>query len=185
MDPTLATVIHGNSPPTDLQLRDIRSMLAASQAELVKLDATIFAVSLVLLELESQKSNRRKTVDALLGALSPIRRIPPEILSAVFLLCRNNSLQLDDYSIADPREAPIVLGQVSSGWRSICHGTPLLWDNISLVSVLAMPKLPYTQKLLDRSHNLPVAGCRAAPWLAWQAEDHHARNPYVESPSSI
>ncbi|KAJ7670744.1 hypothetical protein DFH06DRAFT_1468507 [Mycena polygramma] len=157
MDPTLTTVIHGNSPPTDLQLRDIRSMLATNQAELVQLDATILAVSLILSELESQKFNLRKIVDTLLGALSPIRRIPPEILSAVFLLSRDNSLESDYYFIADPREAPIVLGQVSSGWRSICHGTPLLWDNISLVSVLAMPKLPYIQKLLDRSHNLPVS----------------------------
>ncbi|KAJ6471663.1 hypothetical protein C8R47DRAFT_746649 [Mycena vitilis] len=164
MDPALATVIHGNSPPTDLQLRDIQSMLAASQAELVQLDATILAVSLILSELKSQKSDRRKDVDALLGALSPIRRLPPEILSAIFLLCRDNSLQSDYHFTADPREAPIVLGQVSSGWRSICHGTPLLWDNIRLVSVLAMPKLPYIQKLLDRSHNLPVSARLASPY---------------------
>ncbi|KAJ7670738.1 hypothetical protein DFH06DRAFT_141250 [Mycena polygramma] len=148
----------------DLQLRDIRSMLATNQAELVQLDATILAVSLILSELESQKSNLRNIVDALLGALSPIRRIPPEILSAVFLLSRDNSLESDYYFIADPREAPIVLGQVSSGWRSICHGTPLLWDNISLVSVLPMPKLPYIQKLLDRSHNLPVSVRLATPY---------------------
>ncbi|KAJ6481337.1 hypothetical protein C8R47DRAFT_595801 [Mycena vitilis] len=152
MDSALATVIHGDSPPTDPQLRAIRNMLAASQAEPVQLNATILAVSLILSELDFQKSSRRKTVDALLGALSPIRRIPPEILSVVFLLCRDNSLQSDAYSIADSiadsREAPIVLGQVSSRWRTICHGTPLLWDHAHFISGHGWPKL---SELIARS----------------------------------
>ncbi|KAJ7676857.1 hypothetical protein DFH06DRAFT_614806 [Mycena polygramma] len=157
MDPELAKVISGNLPPTDLQSRDIRRMLAVEDAELVQLDQTILAVSLVLSELESQRSRRWETVVALHGAISPIRRIPPEIVADIFLLCRDNSMTSLTYSIADPREAPIVLGQVSSRWRSICHGTPLLWNNVRLMSGSGMPGLPYIQTLLARSQNLPVS----------------------------
>ncbi|KAJ7670747.1 hypothetical protein DFH06DRAFT_141440 [Mycena polygramma] len=169
MDPALDKVIHGDFPPTDLQSREIRPMLATSHAELVlqfvvQLDSTILAVSLILSELESQKSSRRKALVALRGALAPIRRIPPEILTDVFLLCRDNSMVSKTSSIADSREAPIVLGQVSSRWRSICHGTPLLWDNVRLISVLGMPKLPYIQTLLARSHDLPVFAQLVTPY---------------------
>ncbi|KAJ7447302.1 hypothetical protein B0H11DRAFT_2082899 [Mycena galericulata] len=64
---------------------------------------------------------------------SPVRRIPPEILAEIFKFCVKNSLLLGrDYSIDNPRVAPLVLSHVCSLWRAIAIKTPRLWDLLSL-----------------------------------------------------
>ncbi|KAJ7670764.1 hypothetical protein DFH06DRAFT_141771 [Mycena polygramma] len=156
MDAALTKVIHcGNYPPTDLQSQEIRRMLAAMNSEVSHLDTTILKLSLVLSELQCQRLTAHKAAMAVQGALSPIRRIPPEIVSHIFVLCRNNSMR-SRYSIANPRNAPIVLGQVSSRWRSICHGTPLLWDQFHLTAGSGI-HLPHAETLLARSTNFPLS----------------------------
>ncbi|KAJ7443034.1 hypothetical protein B0H11DRAFT_2345539 [Mycena galericulata] len=51
--------------------------------------------------------------------------------------------------------APMLLAQISSQWRKICHGTPQLWDRINLTTSGVSP--PLTTQLLARSRNLPVS----------------------------
>ncbi|KAJ7670746.1 hypothetical protein DFH06DRAFT_141391 [Mycena polygramma] len=179
MDPAIVKLIGSNLPPTDLQLREMRCTLDSSRAELLDLEQTVLKVSLILSELECQRSIRRKAVEALLGALSPIRRIPTEILSTIFLRCRDNSLRSWTYCIADSREAPMVLGQVSSRWRSVCHGTPLLWDRVCLMSGYGqpMPGLPRIQRILALSRNSPVA-----VWLATRYGDSLKDRPVELAP---
>ncbi|KAJ7447286.1 hypothetical protein B0H11DRAFT_1696955, partial [Mycena galericulata] len=59
---------------------------------------------------------------------SPVRRIPSEILAEIFKFCVKDSLLLGrDYSIDNPRVAPLVLSHVCSLWRAIAIKTPRLW----------------------------------------------------------
>ncbi|KAJ7864202.1 hypothetical protein B0H13DRAFT_1637799, partial [Mycena leptocephala] len=86
--------------------------------------------------------------------LSPIQRMPPELLEELFILCRNNSLKSDEpypRSILNTREAPMVLAHVSSSWRTISLGTPALWDFVSLItsSIAAEPTMPFIRTLLE------------------------------------
>ncbi|KAJ7912091.1 hypothetical protein B0H13DRAFT_555228 [Mycena leptocephala] len=156
MAPALDKIIRGNIPPNELQSREIRLMLGTSQAELLTLEKAISQVPSVPFELEQQRSFHLKSIADFQRALSSIRRIPPEILAEIFTLCRNNSLDSETYSTADPREAPMLLGHISSYWRSICHGTPLLWDQVQLISGLGMPELPCVKEILARSRNVPL-----------------------------
>ncbi|KAJ7500056.1 hypothetical protein FB451DRAFT_1015405 [Mycena latifolia] len=135
MDSVLDEIIQTNQPPSDLQAREIQRMLDVSRAQFSSLEETILTVSLVLAELERQRDLQRQYVTAFKRALSPIRCLPAEILAEIFMLCRNTSLQSETYSIADPREAPMLLGHISSQWRTICHGTPLLWDHVHFTSL--------------------------------------------------
>jgi hypothetical protein len=57
--------------------------------------------------------------------LAPARRILPEILSEIFFWC------LSDGILRSAKDAPIVLGQVCSYWRSVVS-TPKLWSSLSL-----------------------------------------------------
>jgi hypothetical protein len=132
-------------------------MLDASRAELLDLDATISKVSLVPSELEYQRNLCRQSVADLQGTLSLMRRFSAEILADIFIFCRNNSLKSQTYSIADPLEVPVLLGQISSHWRSNCHGTPLLWDHVHLISDNRTPDLAYVRQILVRSHDLPLS----------------------------
>ncbi|KAJ6500216.1 hypothetical protein C8R47DRAFT_1068434 [Mycena vitilis] len=132
MDPELAKVINrdGNLPPTDLQSGDIRRMLAAGAAEVARLDATILAVSLVISELESQRSRRRETM------------VATRMTSLTFSIAvEKRQLSLaKSHRAGDPSAIP----------------PHFLWDDIRLVSK-GMAGLPYIQRLLARSENLPVS----------------------------
>ncbi|THU78887.1 hypothetical protein K435DRAFT_769054 [Dendrothele bispora CBS 962.96] len=63
--------------------------------------------------------------------LSPIRRLPPEILSLIFLFrCREsgNNISLHQYNMTLPS---IVLSQVCAGWRIVALDTSAIWSNLS------------------------------------------------------
>ncbi|KAJ7696683.1 hypothetical protein B0H17DRAFT_928984, partial [Mycena rosella] len=102
-------------------------MLHVARTELLLTEQTILKISLVLADLEHQKRCQHEDILAMEGALSPIRRIPPEILAEVFIFCRDSSLDAASYSISDPREAPMLLAHICSSWRIVCHRTPRLW----------------------------------------------------------
>ncbi|KAJ6594316.1 hypothetical protein B0H19DRAFT_57877 [Mycena capillaripes] len=154
MDPALAQAVQGasESPSTDvLQPREIQIQRRLDPGRTEKF-------SLALPELEDKRYYRRENVATFQRTLSPIRRLPTEILAQIFMLCRNNSLKSSTYSIADPREAPILLGHITSHWRSICHGTPFLWDRvIYLTSDHSMPSFPCIQQIFARSGSVPLS----------------------------
>ncbi|KAJ7113305.1 hypothetical protein C8R43DRAFT_131422 [Mycena crocata] len=72
-----------------------------------------------------------------------IQRIPPEILTDIFMICVQNSryrYHSGDhywypnygYSVDDPRESPTVLTHVCAFWRDVASKTPRLWDRLTL-----------------------------------------------------
>ena len=62
------------------------------------------------------------------GLTSCIRRLPPEILSEIFLRC----LPSETYIIPEKRTAPLLLVGVCSGWRKAALRTPRLWCSLSV-----------------------------------------------------
>ncbi|KAF7326130.1 hypothetical protein MKEN_00464500 [Mycena kentingensis (nom. inval.)] len=57
----------------------------------------------------------------------PIDKIPPEILSKIFVLCLPSSPEPPLLS-----KAPLLLGTVCSRWRAIALATPALWATLKL-----------------------------------------------------
>ncbi|KAJ7798778.1 hypothetical protein B0H13DRAFT_2167158 [Mycena leptocephala] len=103
----------------------------------------------------------QSSLDGTSKVLSPIQRMPPELLGELFILCRNHSLESDETyprSVLNTREAPMVLTHVSSYWRTITLGTPALWDFVSLItsSIVADPTMSFIRTLLERSRTLPL-----------------------------
>ncbi|PPQ87469.1 hypothetical protein CVT25_008205 [Psilocybe cyanescens] len=54
--------------------------------------------------------------------------LPVELWAQIFFLCLPN----DDFVKPDPRQAPLLLCQICSAWRSVATGTPLLWSTLSI-----------------------------------------------------
>ncbi|KAJ7511269.1 hypothetical protein B0H11DRAFT_2183290 [Mycena galericulata] len=155
MDYDLESLPRSNTPPTELQTQQLQSVLDNALIELSHLDKTIAEAILSLLKLADERHRRTRLVRSVKRALSPIRRLPNEILVEIFLWCRANNLRADNYCVVDPSMAPMLLAQISSRWRKICHGTPQLWDHINLPTSGVSP--PLTAQLLARSRNLPVS----------------------------
>ncbi|KAJ7453449.1 hypothetical protein FB451DRAFT_1519772, partial [Mycena latifolia] len=116
MDPVLMALLQSNEPLDDSQARHVRATLDATLVAVTDVEGEISKTFLSLVKLEQERCRRSQYVDTLKGTLSPIRRIPSEILVEIFLACRDNSLTASNYSIIDPREAPMLMGHVSSHW---------------------------------------------------------------------
>ncbi|KAJ7464370.1 hypothetical protein FB451DRAFT_1263346 [Mycena latifolia] len=122
MDPALIV-------PTETQARELKQLLDSGESELSKLDRTITTLS--LLPFKSQSSQQSESLFPVRGALSALRRFPPEILGYIFVMCAEHD-RTNRTSIADARRAPVLLGHVCSRWRIISHGNPRLWDRVVL-----------------------------------------------------
>ncbi|KAJ7227713.1 hypothetical protein B0H12DRAFT_1148650, partial [Mycena haematopus] len=88
--------------------------LAHLLSDLSNLEDTPLKLPLVSAEVQRQRDQALETVNAIRGALSPIRIAPPEILAAIFLMCRDQDLNSMFPSIANAVQAPLVLTRVST-----------------------------------------------------------------------
>ncbi|KAJ7455669.1 hypothetical protein B0H11DRAFT_2200319 [Mycena galericulata] len=155
MDPALESIVNSNEPPTEAQAQGLRHLLASTVSHLDAIDATILASSL-LSEFAHRRRRCGEFVAALTGALSLMRTIPAEILSDIFLICRDQNLEYSNYSIAAKANAPLVFTLVSSRWRMICLSDPRLWDHIYLPQCTPMLPPEYIKQLMARSDRLPL-----------------------------
>ncbi|KAJ7474150.1 hypothetical protein FB451DRAFT_1466697, partial [Mycena latifolia] len=128
MDSVLAALVQSNEPVSEPQALHVRRIIDDTLTSLFELEEEISRVLLSLLKLENERRLRSEYAATLKGVLSPIRRIPSEILAEIFLVCRDDALDAFQYSVADPRRAPMLLGHVSSRWRQVSRSSPRLWD---------------------------------------------------------
>lgn len=77
-------------------------------------------------------------IDLCLASLSqiPIRRIPPELLSEIFLRC------IPEHPLLFSRQPPLLFGQVSSHWRAIALSILELWNKLSALKATSSAQLP-------------------------------------------
>ncbi|KAJ6622698.1 hypothetical protein B0H10DRAFT_2012412 [Mycena sp. CBHHK59/15] len=61
-----------------------------------------------------------------------ISKIPPEIISEIFLHCLLNSRPRPGELAPRPSDAPMLLGRICRQWREIALWTPELWKEIEL-----------------------------------------------------
>lgn len=72
--------------------------------------------------LKHHRQNILQAMDELSSMLAPVRRVPGDILSEIFLLCRARAF--------DQTEAPLLLTQVCSRWRAVAISTQALWSSM-------------------------------------------------------
>ncbi|KAJ7745555.1 hypothetical protein DFH07DRAFT_721446, partial [Mycena maculata] len=63
------------------------------------------------------------------AAISPIRRIAPEIMAEILQVCcaQHSKSNPFDHSLDNPLVPPIVLTHVCSFWYTVAMSTPCLW----------------------------------------------------------
>ncbi|KIM47160.1 hypothetical protein M413DRAFT_57140, partial [Hebeloma cylindrosporum] len=83
----------------------------------------------VAIELLKEKKNHiQKSIDACNAVLSPVRRLPIDILQEIFYQC----LPTDHHPIMSATEAPMLLTRVSSLWRSVAFSMPRIWAKLHI-----------------------------------------------------
>lgn len=101
------------------------------------------------------------------NAWTPIGRLPPEILSAVFI-----------EAIADVVSAKVTrirIACVSHHWREVALAIPALWNNLALYTLHCIPEVKWSLERVTASRLLHIRIVQASPYAeqsaAWGPED--------------
>ncbi|KAJ7625645.1 hypothetical protein FB45DRAFT_1060310 [Roridomyces roridus] len=134
-----------NDPVQECQIPGIRTFIRHARARKNRLDEKIASLEVALNELYSERDALDEAICNHVVALSPIRRMPTEIISLIFTHCVENGAIFVD-------NAAWTLSAVCSRWREIAL-SPVYWTEISTWVDLPIPKL---ETILARSAILPL-----------------------------
>ncbi|KAJ7491770.1 hypothetical protein B0H11DRAFT_2007797 [Mycena galericulata] len=125
----------------------LASTMSALYEELTRHDTEISRLRAQLSGIESDRAALQNYYDNCRALLSPIRRLPSEILAEIFAWCVSSftpafaditpKSSVCGTEMARLAKAPLlVVSQVCARWHSVAMGTPTLWNTIELDGVL-------------------------------------------------
>ncbi|KAK7001300.1 hypothetical protein R3P38DRAFT_3048394 [Favolaschia claudopus] len=158
-----------NYCPTDAEVHDIEALLVEPTSLLKRLGNEIFKLQAVLNKLVNERDTLQAHVDAHKALISPMRRLPLDIIQELFLAC----LPANRDCVMSASEAPLLLGRICRSWRTISQSTPRLWASLHVVEPSrrafdsnpispflarrATLRLAATRTWLDRSGQCPLS----------------------------
>ncbi|KAJ7441737.1 hypothetical protein FB451DRAFT_1190924 [Mycena latifolia] len=128
-----------NYCPQDEEVEEIQALLTEPILRLKRLDDEIADLQKALDKLAEERAGLSAFVDAHKALISPVRRLPLDIIQEIFVACipthRNCAMSAMD--------APVLLGRICSAWRAISLSTPRLWSRLHIVE----PTCPFDSAL--------------------------------------
>ncbi|KAJ6606191.1 hypothetical protein DFH09DRAFT_1269246 [Mycena vulgaris] len=147
IDFALSALRHNYSPEGD-EATEILRTINAIDSEFARYDPELSRVQGILASLQEQRQTLKRYQECCRSALSPIRKLPPEILQTIFLACRG----------PEPDVIPAA-GQVCRYWRDVIVASPKLWSIISVGRTRYTFSTKYHELaslFLDRSATQPL-----------------------------
>ncbi|KAJ7646486.1 hypothetical protein FB45DRAFT_820959, partial [Roridomyces roridus] len=136
-----------NYIPSQEETAFIQSDLAAKSQELALLENSMILRIRELCQLSAQRVRLRDYIHSHAALITTPRRLPEDIIREIFVACLPGAAPQ-----MSPREAPLLLCRICSGWRKIALATPALWASLEV-------SLPF---LLVRE---PVVAPALVQWL--------------------
>ncbi|KAJ6465864.1 hypothetical protein C8R45DRAFT_1079824 [Mycena sanguinolenta] len=118
-----------NYCPTDEEVLEIHSLLVEPTLRIESLHDEIADLQRSIDKLVEERAHLESYVEAHQALLSPVRRLPLDIIQEIFVAC----MPTHRNCVISATEAPILLGRVCSGWRIISLSTPKLWSSLHIV----------------------------------------------------
>lgn len=141
--------LRANDRPTSLELGEMERLLRNGKSELARYAVEIGKLRAAAVSLE----NESKSLDGYLktyGAfLSPVRRLPPEILQEIFILC----CPVNTFYEEGVDAPALILGVVCSHWRRVALATPRIW---SMIDVDPQWDIRTMETYMERSGQAPL-----------------------------
>jgi uncharacterized small protein (DUF1192 family) len=109
--------------PGDEEVLRIKALLVEPTLRLIQLDDEIAVLQEAIDKLVGERNKLGAYVDAHEALISPVRRLPLDILQQVFIAC----LPTHRNCVMSASEAPVLLGRICSSWRAISLSIPQLW----------------------------------------------------------
>jgi hypothetical protein len=105
--------------------------IAGIESNISKLDDEMSRLQTVMGQLVDERQRLERSLEEHRSVVAPIRRIPLELLSEIFIFCADSSSSGSNSNF-DVTKAPIKLSFVCSKWRSLAISMSQLWSSISL-----------------------------------------------------
>ncbi|KAJ7762571.1 hypothetical protein B0H16DRAFT_1529247 [Mycena metata] len=156
MDSPFSAKLGTNYSPEDEEILEIQAFLVEPTLRLNRLDDKIAELEQAIQKLKEERKDFRAFVDAHKALVSPVRRLPIDIIQEIFLAClptnRNCAMSAFD--------APLLLGRICSSWRTISLSTPPLWTTLHIVN-------PSVSKEVDATQFGEIVALRLAAAKMW------------------
>ncbi|KAJ7890354.1 hypothetical protein B0H13DRAFT_877524 [Mycena leptocephala] len=156
MESPFQSLLHTNTVPSDVDCDKIRKLVVGPRMQVVDLTHEIEETKRRLEELTRKRDELTEYIDAHLALVSPVRRLPEDVVRAIFMACMPSARN----AVMSPTDSPLLLSRICSAWRQLALSTPQLWASLHIV-VLMPPKLEeLTQNVtawLSRSGIVPLS----------------------------
>ncbi|KAJ7065508.1 hypothetical protein C8F01DRAFT_1125823 [Mycena amicta] len=139
LDERFAAFLSSNEAPDDTLLASLQASTSQTDALISQIDLQITYFLNRLTNLQLQRRRLEDNQELQKAVLSPLRRVPMEVLAAIFRLSLPIGQPFGTYTMGvrwSTLDAPWVFTHVSRSWRAAALGTPTLWNRISCSPVL-------------------------------------------------
>lgn len=133
--PPLPHLLSGNEPPTEAMLLPLKSSARRVSAAIDEVQTEISCVSdpVVLKFLNDKRARLHAIYEEYKTVLSPLRRVPPEVLAKIFFVHRTQRDSDTYYDVFDVHAGPWTLSRVCGTWRQVSHTLcSEIWANMSI-----------------------------------------------------
>ncbi|KAJ7923355.1 hypothetical protein B0H13DRAFT_2316545 [Mycena leptocephala] len=149
-------ILHTNAVPSDTECEEIRNLLEGSRKELSDVTEEINRLQSMIDEAARKRDRLQQFIDVHLALLSPVRRLPDDVVREVFIATlpssRNPAISSD--------EGPLLLCGICKSWRAVALATPRLWASIHIVipaaSKLQAALVSLVATWFERSGTVPL-----------------------------
>ncbi|KAF8211008.1 hypothetical protein K438DRAFT_1569312, partial [Mycena galopus ATCC 62051] len=126
------TLANTNQPPEDSDKPFILSLVSDVNARIASLDVQISKLIEKMKPLQDERASLLSYRTRNKAILSPLRRMPPEVLSQIFAWTLPSIGDVLRVGKIDTTQSPWLLTQISSRWRAISLGIPSLWSRVAI-----------------------------------------------------
>lgn len=177
-----------NNIPSETEVSVIRKTLSELQYPLELIDKEIFRLQSSINELQRRRQTLTQYRKDHRDILSPVRRMPVELLEHIFTWCLPEQWQNNSFT---SRSTQLLLSQICRRWRHIALRTRGLWSNFNFPSQKTF-QIEITEIWLTRSGNAPInfsiasgfvdsrPGMRVVEQILQMLVDHSRRWKHVE-----
>ncbi|KAF7324828.1 F-box domain-containing protein [Mycena kentingensis (nom. inval.)] len=155
-----------NYCPTEQEIPLLTNLLSEPCVRLSHIDAKIAQLQAAIDVLLQERAEIASFVAEHQALLSPVRRLPRDILEAIFLTC----LPTNRNAAMVANEAPLLLTRICSAWRSVALSSPRLWARFHVqvpfrtqsdvdresAQAIFQWRLTTTKLWLERAHSVPL-----------------------------
>ncbi|KAJ6492550.1 hypothetical protein C8R47DRAFT_1121027 [Mycena vitilis] len=142
-------LLQSNDIPLETDIPFFRDIISCGQARMDQLDAQIDSLQSTLTKLTRTRGATAEYVRQHRAVISPLRRMPPELLCEIFALAWFSE---EDEDTTNTARVPWYLGHICRSWRDAAVSYPPLWCSISTSSEGICP-LAMMETQLARSGN--------------------------------